>query len=344
MHNTDSRDNDVTCPPEGPRIPRRRKAAYATCIVAAILALPEVACRLAGVRPSLQNADFTIRWALDADRYPLWLGEGPQYNSDGVRDREHAVDKPEGIARIHFLGDSVTMGFKLDRSNSFPFGFERYLDQLGARAEVFSVAVAGWSTRQQVAAYRQICRKYAPDQVLLCVCLNDITEIESLSAGPPPRLIAWLMRYSAFVSAVVDAEGRQLRAVQRLVRDPEAPEWAARLETFFSMVRELEQETQADGCELVLVLLPFRFQLDPAAPEPEIQRRIAAFCATRRVPCLDVLPALRRAEDEAFVDDSHLSFFGARAVAEKLAQWASADCSRCGFESRRSTDLKVPTP
>jgi len=344
MHGTHTQDDGPEGPPQRSRIPRRRKAAYATCIVVAVLALLELGYRLTGARPSLADADFTIRWTLDVDRYALWLGEGAEYNSDGVRDREHVIDKPQGIARIAFLGDSVTMGFKLDRSNSFPFGFERYVDQLGARAEVFSVAVAGWSTRQQVAAYRRICRKYAPDQVLLCVCLNDITEIENLSSGPPPRLISWLMRYSAFVSAVVDAEGRQLRSVRELVRNPGAPEWTAKLETFFSIVRELEEETQADDCGLALVLLPFRFQLDSAAPAPTVQRQIAAFCATRSIPCLDLLPTLRHTENEVFVDDSHLSFFGARTVAEKLADWASTECNRCGFESGRGNATEVPTP
>jgi hypothetical protein len=42
-----------------------------------------------------------------ATGWPPW----EDYNSDGLRDREHAVEKPRGARRVACLGDSVTLGY-----------------------------------------------------------------------------------------------------------------------------------------------------------------------------------------------------------------------------------------
>src|SRR5207237_1609240 len=47
---------------------------------------------------------FTVKST--AVGWPPW----EDYNHDGVRDREHAVEKPPGTRRVVFIGDSVTLG------------------------------------------------------------------------------------------------------------------------------------------------------------------------------------------------------------------------------------------
>ena len=140
----------------------------------------------------------------------------------------------------------------------------------------------------------------------------------------------------------MDAEARQLRAVRELARDPDSAEARKKLAAFFSAVLELRDETRFDGCTLSLVVLPFRFQLEPTAPQPELQQCIAGFCREQGIPCLDVLGALRVAGEWTFIDDSHLSFLGARIVAGELVRWGRTGCAQCGFDLAGDPDLACP--
>src|SRR5512134_1744772 len=106
------------------------------------------------------------------------LGWPPsEINADGLRDRAHSEARPEDVWRVAVLGDSVTEGFGLAAEQAFPRELERQLEADGERVEVLSVALRGWSTRQQRIAYHRIARRYRPDQVLVATCLNDITEL-----------------------------------------------------------------------------------------------------------------------------------------------------------------------
>lgn len=71
------------------------------------------------------------------------------YNGDGLRDREHALQKPAGVRRLVFLGDSTTVGFRIRPEEAYPQVLQDRLDALDQRAEVFNVALGGWSTRQE---------------------------------------------------------------------------------------------------------------------------------------------------------------------------------------------------
>ena len=83
-------------------------------------------------------------------------------------------------------------------------------------------------------------------------------------------------------------------------------------------MRALRREVEADGAAFALVVFPFRFQVEPGAPAPVVQQRIASFCATEGLRCLDLLPAISRVGPAAFVDYDHLSPSGAAFVADTL--------------------------
>jgi HEAT repeat protein len=243
-------------------------------------------------------------------RRPLGWPRG-EVNAEGLRDRAHAEAPPEDVWRVAVLGDSVTEGFGLAAEEAFPRELERQLEQDGERVEVLSLAVRGWSTRQQRIAYHRIARRYRPDQVLVATCLNDITEL-GLQLRPPPPLLRTLHRRSALVRRVVDAAHREQEQVEQLFSEP--PDLTA----YFGEVHGLRREVAQDGAELVLAVLPYRFQLEPGAPPASVQSAISAWCATESLRCLDLLPALRALGPAAFVDENHLSREGAAAVAAAL--------------------------
>ncbi len=249
----------------------------------------------------------------DGVGWPPW----EEFNGDGLRDRTRPREKPEGYVRIAFLGDSVTLGAELTPGEAYPQLLEARYAAEGRRTEVMSVALWGWSTRQERVAWQRIARHYRPDQAVLAVCLNDIPELHNNLARPPRWLLS-LHERLALVRLLVNAEGREIDSVERLFSDADAPRVRDALERFFEEVRQLRREVEADGASFALVVFPFRFQVEPGAPDPVVQRRIADFCAVERFPCLDLLPALARGGPEAFLDYDHLNPTGAQLVADTL--------------------------
>jgi lysophospholipase L1-like esterase len=245
--------------------------------------------------------------------WPPW----EEWNGDGLRDRTRTLEKPEGVTRIAFLGDSVTLGAELAPREAYPQVLETRFVAEGRRAEVMNVALWGWSTRQERIAWQRIARRYRPDQAVLAVCLNDIPELYNNLSRPPRWLLA-LHERSALVRLLVNAEGREIDSVERLFSEPEAPRVREALARFFDEVRSLRREVEADGASFAILVFPFRFQVEPGAPAPVVQERIAEFCRAEGARCLDLLPTLSRAGAAAFIDYDHLSPSGALLVADTL--------------------------
>jgi len=318
--------------------------------VAVTLGIAEAICRVfERERPAPRVAEYITDWGGSefvtlksaATGWPPW----EDYNSDGLRDREHAVAKPAGLRRVACLGDSVTLGYGIRPQDAWPEVLQDLLAARGQRAEVFNVAFGGWSTRQELIAYRRLARKYRPDQVLLGVCLNDVPEMQN-NLKRPPRLVQALYGRSALVRAVVGARRREIASVEELFRAPRSAKVEDAFRLVFDDIRTLKDEIRADGGRLAVIVFPFRFQLRPAAPAPSAQREIAEFCASEGLAFFDALPALRGLGEAAFNDYDHFSPAGARQVAEAIADSGLLDLDeRAAPEPARvTTPPPVPAP
>lgn len=268
-------------------------------------------------------ASYITDWAQwDGDFYTVKgdaLGWPPfeDYNQDGVRDRAHTLEKPEGVRRLVCLGDSTTAGYKIRADEAWPQVLQDLVDASGLGIEVFNVALGGWSTRQELIAYRRIARKYQPDQVLVGICLNDIPELGNNLSRPSPWLTS-LYRRSALVRRVVDATAREIRSIEELFEEPDSVRVQAAYERLFDDLMTLRDEVEADGATFGIVVFPFRLQIAPDAPTPLPQEALRAFSALEGIPFLDLLPALQAAGEGAFVDYDHFSPFGSQVVAEQV--------------------------
>ena len=298
-------------------------------VSAAFLGALEGGARLLEARrPPAVVADYIWDWekAWDGDFYTIrseGVGWPPweEFNRDGLRDRTHAAEKPAGTRRLVFLGDSVTLGAGIEPHEAYPQVVQARLDREGRPLEVFNAALWGWSTRQERIAYERIVRKYSPDDVVLAVCLNDVPEVQN-NLSRPPRLLSALHRRSALVRTVLDAPGREIQSVEQLFLEEQkdSRKVVQGFERFFAEVRALRAAVGSDGAGFSMIVFPFRFQVLAGAPPPAAQERIAAFCAAEGLRCLDLLPALGRAGEAAFVDYDHLSPAGAVLVADELVR------------------------
>jgi HEAT repeat protein len=284
-----------------------------------LLGLLEGVCRVMEPRPGAAGRQKVEEWTAEAPGehfytmstdnhgWPPWQ----EFNRDGLRDRRHAVQKTPGTHRLMFLGDSVTAGIGLAPEEAFPRRLEALYDEAGVPTEVFSVALWGWSTRQQRIAWRRLGRKYAPDEVVAAVCLNDIQELEHQLARPPAILVA-LHERSALVRRVVGAHRRERQDVEALVLGKRG------FDQFFAELRALRDEVTAGGATFRVMVFPYRFQVEPQAPAPAAQESIGAFCRREAIPFLDLLPELQPLGSAAFIDDNHLSTAGSERVAARL--------------------------
>jgi len=299
--------------------------AFGLTVAIALLALLEWGSRsFEPERPRPGVADYIWSWdkVWGADFYTVRSASvgwppGQEFNRDGLRDRTHSREKPPRVFRLVVLGDSVTMGDGIQAHEAFPQVLQRRLDDAGRQVEVFNVGLWGWSTRQQRIAYDRIVRAYSPDRVVLAVCLNDIPELQN-NLDRPPAWLAALHRHSALVRRLVDAPGREIRNVEALFGEPRTSVVRAGFERFFEEVRALRDAVRNDGADLRLLVFPFRFQVLDGAPAPTVQQTLADFARRESIPWLDLLPLLRPAGAEAFVDYDHLSPHGAELTAAAL--------------------------
>ena len=139
-----------------------------------------------------------------------------QHNSQGWKDVEHDLEKPPGVLRVLFLGDSVTWGL-VSLEDLYTRFFEQELRERGfPRVEVISMGVGGWGTDQELEALVREGLDYEPDIVVYQFCGNDLANNLSPRKGVDPGDIAWR---KPFKYELTDGALKKLR----LEPPPEAP-------------------------------------------------------------------------------------------------------------------------
>jgi lysophospholipase L1-like esterase len=306
------------------------------------LALMEGGLRLAGTQPE-GPVHMQFSWEEQGE---LWLlqpnsssrtRDGQHLvlaNSMGLRDREIGPRKT-GVARILFLGDSVTFGHVLPIEATFVRQLEREFARRGHPVEVVNAGVYGWSTRQEFLFYQEYGERLEADLVLLGFVLNDVRELKNnIDSGTAEHglrainAISWLAERTATAHvvkelyvAVFAPHARELGAVEDLVYRADAPEVARAMDLTKTELGKIAQLARDRGEKFGMVMFPFRFQFaEPGLDRP--QRELENFGPQIGIPVLDTLPILRRHPvDGVLMDHDHFTEFGHRLVAQVIADW-----------------------
>ncbi|HEV7683439.1 MAG TPA: SGNH/GDSL hydrolase family protein [Pyrinomonadaceae bacterium] len=145
----------------------------------------EIALRVVGYSyPEFYQRDGVRGVSLLPGAEGWYRKEGEAYvriNSDGLRDEEHAIAKPEGTFRIAVIGDSYCEAFPVSLDEAFWSVMGRKLAECGAfpgkKIEIINFGVSGYGTASELLTLREKVWKYSPDLVLLAVTTNnDITD------------------------------------------------------------------------------------------------------------------------------------------------------------------------
>ncbi|GAX43739.1 G-D-S-L family lipolytic protein [Tolypothrix sp. NIES-4075] len=149
------------------------------------LGIVEIGLRIAGIEyKTFYTVDEHRGWVLRPLVSGWYRSEGESYvqiNSDGFRDREHTLVKPENTLRIALLGDSFVEALQVPLEKGFAAVIERTLSDCPAKAvqkvEVINFGVSGYGTAQELITLREKVWDYSPDIVLLAFFTgNDLTD------------------------------------------------------------------------------------------------------------------------------------------------------------------------
>jgi len=213
-------------------------------------------------------------------RYTL-AGSETTINRLGYRGREVAAARTPGRPRVVMLGDSITFGYGVRDGETF----SAVMESLAPPLEVVNLGVQGYGTDQELLKLEREGFAYAPDVVVLNVCLaNDLLDnaaarsiydgvypkpyfrlegdrlvevAEHVVLSPPRRLALLLSQRSALFNALLDLSrvdrARYLRELAgRMEAEPAEPAFAVT----FALVRRMDELTRAHGSRFVALLYP----------------------------------------------------------------------------------------
>jgi hypothetical protein len=165
--------------------PSINKALLIVASLVLALIICEVGLRLLGIGyPDFFDYDPYVGSKLRPGIQGYFLKEGGGYvsiNSDGLRDREHALQHPQNTLRIAVLGDSFAEAMQVNQDETFWAIMAKDLQGCpnlqGRQVEVINFGQAGFGTAQELLALRHRAWKYAPDVVLLAFFTgNDVAD------------------------------------------------------------------------------------------------------------------------------------------------------------------------
>ncbi|HKE24081.1 MAG TPA: SGNH/GDSL hydrolase family protein [Bryobacteraceae bacterium] len=225
------------------------------------------------------------------NRSAFLMGVPFAINSAGLRDREFQREKPAGVRRIVWLGDSTTVGWGVPLEGTAPKILERELDAAGGRFEVLNCGVGNYDTVQEVEQYLTIDRAFQPDQVILEYFINDAEPVpHERHAGVAGHSYLAAFAISRFDGALRLAGMRpQWRDYYSALYRDGSPGFEAAKEA----LGRLADATARDGAGLLVAILPELHQINGTYPFEAEQAKVKDYLAARKIRTLDLLPCLR---------------------------------------------------
>ena len=198
------------------------------CVCMAIL---ELGTRISGMAPDIESvgkkhiSDSHLPWKVRPGFVSEeTLPDGPtfvyKYNSQGFRDEEHDLKKPENTFRIVALGDSFTHGSGAEYEDTYLVKLESMLNSATAgnpKVEIIKMGIGGYWTEPERILLERYGLQYQPDLVIVGFLQNDVIDTQigihrsqvkdgyiiSQSAGTLGRPGQWLYLNSHFFRIVL---------------------------------------------------------------------------------------------------------------------------------------------
>jgi CDP-glucose 4,6-dehydratase len=168
------------------------------------LALVEIGLRIAGFSfYTFYTADPITGFSHPPNLEGWYREEGEAYikiNSQGLRDREHPIIKPENVVRIAILGDSYAQALQVPLEKTFWSVIEQKLNTCKPfgtqQTEVINFGVSSYGTAQELLTLRHKVWDYNPELILLALTTgNDIRNNSKYLESKDNRQVASMMPF-----------------------------------------------------------------------------------------------------------------------------------------------------
>ena len=336
------------------RTTRRRLvfAAVSTCAsVFVALLLLEGVMRVFGLAPPLPNQyrAYISDPCLPFRKKPNIVERGTsasgeydyeyRHNSQGFRDEEHTIEKPEGVFRILALGDSYTWGVGARYEETFLVRLENWLNSRGKdrpKVEIIKAGVPRYFPKIERLLLEHYGIAYQPDLIMAVFVPNDVIDsflgIEALrptsqggyllsksaeSVGP---LGTWLYIHSHLARTALRSIFARTGSADHQAgfsRDLTEPE---RRVAWMDIEQEyLRMKAVADQIDAPLVLV----HIPQASLSADCGRFLARLMRDRVAAFIDTQPSIRSVSDKSGRDlywpkDGHCNADGYTIIARVL--------------------------
>jgi len=247
------------------------------------------------------------------------MGAPVRTNAQGFRGPEIAPQAAPGVARIAFVGDSITMGWGVAEQEMFSHRVLAALQKAGRKVDGFSQGVGNLNTAQELALFKAHGAALKPDIIVLAYFIND--------AEPMPKYgnPSWLDQNSAawvVLNYRLDTLSRSFG---------EAPDWKKYYRDLYNDNEAGWQATQRalagfaatareSGAQLIVFNVPEIRELEPY-PFGDITAKVLDLARKHGVPAIDLLPSVAALDPPSLwvtVPDPHPNGRANAALAEGM--------------------------
>lgn len=262
------------------------------------------------------------------------------YNNLGFRDEDVAA-KPSDSRRVLLLGDSFIENLEVEYQQTFPALLEQRLADRAPPSDVVAVGSQGYSTSQELLAFRRYQPLVAADVVLLCFyCGNDYEDNLRRrfayldDAGqlqlPINQEPGWKHQARSFQrwlyesSHLVFLLKNGLQSATNINLAPDSKSASDADDNYKQIITEtliaqMDQEVRASGARFGVVVIPFRDDL--VASNPERSQQVIEFCEHQAIACLDLSTHLD--VEDFFETDIHFNVQGHHKVTQAMDQFVT---------------------
>ena len=234
------------------------------------------------------------------------MGEDVRTNAYGFRGPEISEKPAPGVARIAFVGDSITMGWGVAEQDVFSTRVIEMLKAQGRKVDGYNLGVGNYNTQQELALFRDVGMKVKPDIIVLLYFINDGEPI------PTYDQTSWLEEHSeawVVLNYRLDALRRQFsvqpdwKHYYRNLYNDDAPGW---IKTKQSLV-EFAKLAREMNVPLIVFNVPELHELKPY-PFADVTAKVRAVVEGQKVPFIDLLPSVENLDPASLwvtVPDPH---------------------------------------
>ncbi len=226
------------------------------------------------------------------------MGSDVKINSQGLRDKEYSLKKPDNTYRIVVIGDSITFGWGVEQEFTYPDVLEKKLNEkppagfpANVKYEVLNLGVGNYNTFQEVRRLKRIGLKYNPDLVLMGFFIND--------AEPSLDNRGGFLIENSYLFALVTTRIRTINVFgeQGLTYNdyyssmfkPEQRGYIDMLNAF----GDLKKITDDKNIPAAVFLIPELHDLSDSYPFAEIHRGVIKSIEEKGLPAFELFPYFR---------------------------------------------------